>query len=234
MQTDGYMIALKPGRLLEQYFQRDAPPGRDDYLLQLRAAMPGIDPAKYRGISRSPLMAYPCLDQKGINELGAWGCDVRSNAKARFRFRQLIGGIDDSYNAGADEDLLPSQSDAKQVFDLLDESESWEIIRLSRGILDSTSTTLGFDIGYWGGDHFSLIADVIVIPRWHPPALDDFGGLKQALSALNANLLFDSTKAAEEYRVYYTSKLWAETVDEFCLIRVDAIESVERDEKGTL
>ena len=235
MQTNGYMIALKPGRLLEEYCEMDAPPARADYLRQLRAALPGVDPVKYRGISRSPLMAFPCLDQKVIDEFEASGCEMRSNAKARYQFRQLIGDVSDNYNSGVDEDLLASQSDAKQVLDLLDEPESWEIIYLSRDLLDSTSTTLGFDIGYWGGDHFSLIADAIVIPRWHPPMPDDFGGLRQALSTLNANLLFESPEAAREYRAYYTSRPWAETEmseGEFCLIRVNAIESLERGEKG--
>jgi hypothetical protein len=171
-------------------------------------------------------MAFPSLDAKVIEEFQASGCDMKSNAEARYRFRQLIAGdVDDNYQAGVDEDLLASQSDARQVFDLLDDPSNWEIVRLSRDARNSSPSALGFDIGYWGGDHFSLIADTIVIPRWHPPSPQDFGALREALSHLNANLLFDSHEEAEGYRTFYMSRNWAETEmqdGEFCIVRVEA------------
>jgi hypothetical protein len=230
MQTDGYMIVLKPGALRERYLQfisDKRTPAYADYIRQLRTAFSGVDPKRYRGISRAPLMAFPCLDEKVIEEFQTTGCEMRSNAKARYRFRQLIGDVEANYNAGVDEDLLSSQTDAEQVLDLLDDRGLWEIIHLSRGCLASSLSTLGFDIGYWGGDHFSLIADTIVAPTWHPPDPEDFDGLKEALAQLNANLLFDSPHEAETYRAYYKSRRWAETEaheGEFCLIRVEVVE----------
>ena len=113
--------------------------------------------------------------------------------------------------------------DAEEVVSLTDDSSIWEIINVSRGNAGSVGTPLGFDVGYWDGDHFSLIADTIVVPRWHPPVPDDFAELAAALSCLNENLLFDSSVDAEAFKEFYKSKPWAETEDhegEFCVIKV--------------
>jgi hypothetical protein len=40
--------------------------------------------------------------------------------------------------------------------------------------LDTSGHLLGYDIGYWRGDHYSLISDSFVAPCWHPPAPDAF------------------------------------------------------------
>jgi len=180
MQTQGYMIVLKPDTVLERYLRVGDSPGRTDYLCQLRLAFPGVDPKRYLGISRDPLSAIANLDQKTVEWYRALGDELGSNLQARYRFRQLIGDMNENYNAHVEEDLLASQSDAQQVLDMLEDAGRWEVIHLSRGSPASSLTTLGFDIGNWFADHFSLIADTIITPRWHPAAPEDFGELKEA------------------------------------------------------
>lgn len=122
-----------------------------------------------------------------------------------------------------DEDLLKLLRDAVEVLSLTDNPSTWEAVHFSRCGASDLGKLLGYDIGYWGGDHFSLIAGTIVIPRWHPPAPEDFADLAAALSCLNENLLFDSTVDADEFKQFYKSKSWAETEDydgQFCAIRV--------------
>ncbi len=85
------------------------------------------------------------------------------------------------------------------------------------------SNTLGFDVGFWRSDHFSLIADTAICPTWHPPAPKDWAELSNRLLRLNNHALFDSVADAEEFRAYYRSKDWAETEDapgEFAVIEV--------------
>ncbi len=223
MQTDGYMIALKPGRSLEQYAESYVAKQNPGPLRELREAFRMFDVKRYRGICRHPLLPYPSLEQKVIDAFEATGGDMKSDAEARRRFCEILG--DPPYDPNVDEDLLASLGDAREVLSLTDDPARWEIVHLARGEMASGGTPLGYDVGYWGGDHFSLIADTIVIPCWHPPIPDDFIELAEAMSELNAHLLFDSAARAGEFRTYYKSKPWAETEDyegEFCIIRVSS------------
>jgi hypothetical protein len=224
MKTEGYLIVLKPGPLLEKYAQSCVAEHNPDPLRELRDAFSMFDVCRYRGISRQPLLPYPTLEQKVIDDFEATfkatGIDMKSNAEARKRYCAILG--DRSDDLEDDEDLLPSLRDAREVLSLTDDPSIWEIIHLSRGDARGIGALLGFDVGYWGGDHFSLIADTIVIPRWHPPIPDDFKDLASALSCLNENLLFNSPADAAEFKKFYMSKPWAETEPPhgFCVVRV--------------
>ena len=125
-----------------------------------------------------------------------------------------------------EESGVDMRSNALDIHGLLDQPDSWEIIQVRRDEFQTGPATLGFDIGYWDGDHFSLIADTIVTPMWHPPIPEDFAELIHQLSGLNQHLLFSQPQDAEEFRAYYKSKTWAETEDEegnFCVIQVDLV-----------
>jgi hypothetical protein len=139
--------------------------------------------------------------------------------------REILGEPDEDVDSQIDEDLLPSVEDAQNVLSLVDNPIQWEIIHVTKADDIPASNTLGYDIGYWGGDHFSLIADSIIAPHWHPPALDDLDELAQKLSCLNESLLFRSGEDARRFREYYKSKLWAATEvgEEFCIICVDIV-----------
>jgi hypothetical protein len=221
MQTEGYMIVLKPGALLERYAESYVAQENPGPLQELREAFSRFDIRCYRGISRDPLLAYPSLDQKVIDDFQAAGKDMKSDSKAQRRFREIIGDL--PCDPEINEEALASLIDAKEILALTDKPSTWEIIHIARGDNRSVGTFLGYNIGYWGGDHFSLIADTIVVPRWHPPVPDDFTELAEALSCLNESLLFNSSADAEAFRNFYKSKPWAETEyreGEFCVIKV--------------
>jgi hypothetical protein len=222
MQTEGYMIVLKSDILLERYAGEWAPQHNPEPLRALRSAFSQFDIAGYRGVSRKRLLAYPSLEQKVLNLFEATGIDMKTDAEARRQFRVILGDLSEDENPEIDEYLISSLSDAREVLGLTDEPSRWEIIHVARGNAEPGSSFLGYDVGYWGGD-FSLIADTIVVPRWHPPIPDDFAEVAQALSGLNVNLLFGSSADAAGFKAFYKSKLWAETEDregEFCIIRV--------------
>jgi hypothetical protein len=85
---------------------------------------------------------------------------------------------------------------------------------------------LGYDVGYWSGDHFSLINDTLVAPLWHPPQPEDFQELAAHAHELNNHVLFPSASLAAKFRQWYLTKPWAETEyepGEFCLIRVSSL-----------
>jgi len=221
MRTEGYMIVLKPAILLDRYAGSHVAQQNLEPLRKLRDAFSQFDIRRYRGISRDPLLAYPSLDQKVIDDFEAAGKDMKSDAKAQKRFREILGDV--PCDPEINEEALASLSDAREILALTDEPSIWEIIHVVRGNDRSVGTFLGYDVGYWGGDHFSLISDTIIVPQWHPPVPDDFAELTEALSCLNGNLLFNSSADAIAFKKFYKSKSWAETEDcegEFCVIKV--------------
>ena len=225
MQREGYLIVLKPEISLAVYDASEVAVQNAKPLQKLRKAMASFSPERYRGISREPLMSYWSLDSEVAPTPNERTNDIKSNAKARMRMREILGEPDEDIDSQIDEDLLPSAEDARHVLSLVDDPIRWEIIHVSKTDNINALHTLGYDIGYWGGDHFSLIADTIVAPHWHPPALDDLDELAQKLSCLNEHLLFRSGEDAKRFREYYKSKSWAETEEdnEFCIIRVDGV-----------
>jgi hypothetical protein len=42
-----------------------------------------------------------------------------------------------------------------------------------RYFYESNDNILGYDVGYWAGDHYSIIADTIITPTWHGPPEKD-------------------------------------------------------------
>jgi hypothetical protein len=205
-QTEGYFVVLKPKALVAQYAASKFAKQNAKSLKKLRECFRNFPPEQYRGVSREPLSRYG-----------------KKNSESRSRIREILGDeFSGDVNRDVDDDLLPSHADARNILSVVDVPSLWEIVHISRGNHSGGNHTLGFDIGYWGGDHLSLIADTIVTPRWHPPALDDFAELANAMSGMNHNSLFDSYEDANCFRKYYESKSWAET-GEFWIIRVDEV-----------
>ncbi len=146
---------------------------------------------------------------------------MHSNQRARWRFREIIG--EDNPGEDYDEDMLPNLTVAQEVYLLLDDPDEYEIVIMSREPLGTDIRSLGFDIGYWGGDHFSLICDSVIMPVWHPPDPTDFNELADKLKGVNEHVLFQTCAEAEKFRSYYMTKRWAESETvpgEFCIIQI--------------
>jgi hypothetical protein len=230
-QEQGYMIVLKPEHLVAEYDRYAETKEWIGSLRVLRHAFRHFHPAKYRGISRDPLQPYESFDQKINDLLMESDGEVPCNVAARRRYREILGEPkeDIDLNSDFDEKLLSSVNDANDILSLTDDPTKWEIIQIARTPSVNTQTTLGYDIGYWGGDNFSIIADVCVIPRWHPPIPEDFENVIEALSSLNNYMLFNSAEEAENYRQFYKSKTWAEKEyeeGEFCIIQINSVSKV--------
>lgn len=215
---EAYLILEKPAISLARYDNFCRIEGWIPHLSRLREALAFLEPNAYRGISRSPLTAFPIPDTEWLRDSGWSDADV--NTAARLRMCQL------RENDDLEGSMLGDLDEAIEVYRLLDASEknNYEIIGISRRSVSRGINTLGYDIGYWGGDFFSLICDCSVMPIWHPPDWEDLAELAEQLRKLNAHLLFEQVDDAMSFREYYRSKTWAETETEegeFHIIRVD-------------
>jgi len=218
----GYLIVLKPEvfsageeKALATFAEYA------DKIREMQHAFASFVPANYRGTAREPLEAAPS-DVVELFELD--GCDFQGEKPARARFDEIIDKSDDY-----DNNLIERLADARDIFGWLENADRWEIIEVRRDGFDVGPTTLGFDIGCWSGA-YSIIADTILIPQWHPPAREDYAEVVRELSSLNEHLLFSRPEDAERYLAYYRSKSWAEKEGRegaFCIIQVDAIALTE-------
>jgi hypothetical protein len=227
MLTEGYYIVLHPTAEVQRYNEdlvTDPPwPERVQYLQAHKAAFAHLDPALYRGISRSPLQPFYQLCREDMERCRREGINFEANKKAAVRLKEVVPPI--PYE-DINESLIPTKKYALEIFRLLDNPSEWEIIHVRCEEFRTNHKTLGFDVGYWGRDHFSLIVDTALLPRWHGPIREDFQELIQELSGLNSNLLFNDPDSAIRFRQFYKSKPWAETDatgDEFQIIQVDAV-----------
>jgi hypothetical protein len=225
-QTDGYLVLLNPERALAKWQldtakrRRDTDPAKagqwQAYFSALRDALPSVDPSRYKGISRYPVERY-AGNLPGPNEL------------AELRIHELYGDYFDSrsdWQAGFDGDLLPTLDIAREILELTDTPSDHEIIRVARDDMVPGSKTLGFDIGYWGSDHSSIIADAMIMPLWHPCPEDELGALASWGSRLNDHMLFPTAADAVGYRNWYRTRSWAESEgmpNEFQIIRADIV-----------
>jgi hypothetical protein len=229
-QTSGLMLVRKPEKLVLAHEADFIRRGVQEYLRSLRNALDFIDPKDYRGISREPLEAWSHSDEDHIKRGVKTLIDLRRDEAARRKFLEL-NGVDrydlslydheDDHNL----ELIQDLSIAEELQKLVDSPEDFEIIEVARGNFGTKYKFLGFDIGYWGGDHFSIICDSAVMPKWHSPDPEYFDELSKELHSLNLNehLLFSKPKDAENYRKYYRSQPWAEGEHprgEFCIIQV--------------
>ena len=87
MQTEGYMIVLKPEPFLARYEESYMAQENPGPLRELREAFATFHIERYRGISRYPLLAYPSREQGIIDAFEATGLDMKSNAGARLQER---------------------------------------------------------------------------------------------------------------------------------------------------
>jgi hypothetical protein len=215
----GYALLLRPEVLVARYESVVLRSENRVHYEALRAALVPHQPSRYRGFSRSPLEALPTSDPELLLLIG--GSEPERSATQRFS-QLLAPPPDDSYTV---DHLLPSLEDALEVYGLLEQPDRYEIVHLARNEETRDERTLGFDVGYWGGDHFSILADSAVVPTWHPPDPASFGTLREALGNLTPSFLFPTAEAAKAYRSFYLTQSWAESEDypgQFTVVRVNA------------
>ena len=202
---EAFLLVRHTAELIGAY-EAALDPRNRPYYEDLCARLAG-DRHGYRGISRDPLVPL------------SFGVADDYEPAARQRYAELADAKPDDFV----HDLLPSLAAARDVQRLLVAADRYEILRIRSGDFVPDPLTLGYDIGYWAGDHFSLICDSAVLPTWHPPQPEAFQSLVDALRALNTHFLFSTHEEAEAFRSYYCSQAWAETESEsgeFCVIEV--------------
>jgi len=220
MINNGYLIVLKPEVSFARYEAKYVK-GNEDSFREFRTVFSKFNPQNYKGISRSPFES-----QADINRKALFKKEKQINKAARLKLREIIPQATPEFY---DDCFITELKDAHLIYQMLEDRENWEVINIRRDTFETNIETLGFDIGYWGGDHFSLIADVIVTPMWHPPASDDWAEVAEKLSGLNHNLLFETPEAAADFKAYYKTKPWAETEykDDFRIIQVNEIQTTK-------
>jgi hypothetical protein len=198
-------------------------------LIELRIAFPSINPNTYRGIYREPLEGGTA---EQVDLYPGWGGPTR---QARLKMAEVLAYKKESseWNDYLDDEITFLRiEDARRVYDLLGNPNDHEIIMVRRHEYTFTPATLGFDIGYWGGDHYSIICDTFIRPQWHSAPEQEFHNLAPFASKLNRNVLFDDFEGAQEILTYYRTTNWGEPdgrfdpeqgTSDYTIIQVDGV-----------
>jgi len=221
-RNSGFELLRKPAKLLEEYVGSEHARRNAELLAQIRSSAWFVEPANYRGIAREPLEVCSSGDriEKEVGkEASARGKLFEAIAAQRTKCAQFRCGWD----YGEDEGLLPGLDQAVMVFKSLETPEDYEIVEVSLEPFSREFELLGYDIGYWGGDHFSVICDSVVMPRWHPHSPDGIAELVSRLSKINQHILLDTVEDAKEFLEFYMFTNWGEKevyAGQFCIICV--------------
>ena len=172
-----------------------------EYYNNLRKYFFDIDPNNYKGISRNVLYSVP----KKIKEL----FDDIPEPDAQYFMDEILEKYEND-----EVDLIYNLQDCLAVYNKINGKQNYEIIM---SIKDENNKSfedfLGYDIGYFGGDNFSIISDSILLPMWHGAPENAYPELKPYLKLLNKNLLFNKLDEAREFKEYYLGQKWAEKDD---------------------
>jgi hypothetical protein len=175
VQTSGYLILRRPKALVAAYDLSMRKHQASKFFQRLCETLNPLPRSAYRGISRYPLKPLPSMDAQILLTFEQSGCDVWTGCCARRRFLEMLG--DQIPESDFDEDLLPNNAAAREIFSLLESPHEYELVYVAREPFCDDADCLGFDVGYWGGDHYSIICDSAVRPIWHPPQPECFDEL---------------------------------------------------------
>jgi hypothetical protein len=210
MNHSGHSIILRPDLDLKEYEALDFVYKNSNHLQRLREILGFLTPTNYRGTGRSHFSGSPFwIDSNGI--LSSWpdsNVDDYDNLEARKLFA-LIEDKNTPINT-CDDLCFFSLQEMRQVYEVIKNRSDYEIVEIQENEEKTTNNTLGFDVGYMGGDFFSAIADTAIKPIWHPPDFNDMDEIIEHLKKLNKYCLFNSFNEARAYRQLYLSKKWAE------------------------
>ena len=221
MESSGFLIVEKQEIVYAKYLNFILPPAGRAYIQELRQTFPSINPLAYRGVYREPLEDGTEEDVDLLTDpaqvLPGRGWDA-STRQARLKMAEVLADKKESleWNDYLDDEITFLRiEDARRIYDLLGNPNDHEIIMVRRHEYTLTPATLGFDIGYWGGDHYSIICDTFIRPQWHSSPEEEFHNLAPFASKLNRNVLFDDFEGAQEFLTYYRTTNWGEPDDRF-------------------
>lgn len=197
--------------------------GYETYVRGLWSALSMPAPSRYRGIDRDPLEP---LFETGVQTVAGVGPDWV--AKVRMREGVRAGSQDPSYWSRLDPDVIEDPGFAREVAGLTDRPADWEVIEVDRAERLVGDATLGFDVGCWGSDHFSIVHDSMLVPSRHGPPSEEFGALRPFAKRLNEHALFAQWSDADAFRSWYRDRPWAERESEeddpeFHVVRVASV-----------
>ena len=227
-QTKGFMLLRCSSKLVDEYEKGKVALSNKEYLREIRDAVPFINPYSYKGISREPLSAWSPDDERFIREHPESRSDLENEVAAKKCFLELNGEDREEWDFDENKqywnpELISTLNQAKEIYSCLIAQKDYEIIEASSEPYSNDFVPIGFDVGYWGGNHFSIICDTVIMPRWHPPIPDDLAELAKQLEKINQYVLFQTVADAAEFRRWYMSKKWAEKemdTGEFCIIQL--------------
>jgi hypothetical protein len=220
-QQEGYLVVLRPELVPAEWQAELAARGTHvasaPYFSALRAALPTVEASRYRGISRYPVDRW--WEKESPSE--------EKNSLARLRLWEWYGPdptLSWQTDSPFDADLISSMPEAEEICGLTDEPLRYEVVRVTRGTATTSAATAGFDIGHWGGKHFSILCDAMMMVRWHPCPVEDLHSLEPWSRKLNEHMLFAREVDASEYRRWYLGQPWAEAEglpNQIQIVRVD-------------
>jgi len=204
-----------PGVLATAYDASPVAVARAGLLSELRAALPRVAAANYRGIGRYPLNA----DYDYANPGWQWD-KIQRHARAQLGTLAVAEALDLKKGVWREEDwlmdgpwLLPSLASAAHVASFLDDKAEYELVEVARYPSRTAAPALGFDVGWWASGNFSILCDAVLWPIWHPPSTAAVPILAESLHALNEAVLFPDVASALRYREVYRQQEWAENDD---------------------
>lgn len=221
LQADGYLVVLKPDIAFASWRRGASGEAFETYWAALRLALPRLVPERYAGIARFPIDRW-WTGEEGIEP-------VRPNTKARRRIFERFGPdptLRDSSPPAFDPDLLPTVEHAHEILALTDDPSIQEVIRATRRSTEARGGTLGFDVGYWGSDHFSALCDSLLMPRWHGAPPEAFDALRSWGEKLTPAQLLATSADAHAFRSWYLAQEWSERESfpgQIEVIRVDTV-----------
>jgi hypothetical protein len=223
-RTDGFAILKPAARLVRDYLATPQAIKHRQFIDDLWARISPLDPRSYRGISCIVDGIAPPPDWNESDWLATLNVDPQDPL---LKTRLAIGRHFEDDLANTNGHLLFDPAHVQEAIQLAPASEQVEVVRVRRGSIQKGKPTIGYDVGYWGGDHYSIICDSIVTPTWHPPQPEDFQTLAESLASLNAYLLFPTPDEAVAFRSRYIRFPWAEEESypgEFEVIQIEAVQ----------
>jgi hypothetical protein len=224
-RSQGFAFLKPADRLVEEYLSTPQAVRHRGFIDDLWARIRPHDPRAYRGIGCIVDGIPPPPDE----DLDSWLATLNvDRSDPLLGTRLAIGRFFEDDLTNTNGYLLFDLEHVQHALQLVPASERIQVVRVRRESFSSGTSVLGFDVGYWGGDHYSIVCDSIVTPTWHPPQPEDFAALAEALATLNNYLLFPTPEEAAEFRTRYMHFAWAETEGypgEFEVIQVEAVEA---------
>ena len=188
-QDGGFLVVRTPASWYREFevrahsleFEQGWGEGWADYRKRVRAEFPKVDPASYEGIDRAPMERWdPDLNARLPKEYA----DDRDVAAQRTILARLGPDPDPLYEVESfAAELLPDLGLAAEVAAAADCPDEWEVIQVRRVLDGVRSTTLGFDIGYWGRGWYSILRDCVIAPQWHPTPPEAFAALHERVAS---------------------------------------------------